>query len=183
MRYIIYQIFLYTIFCVCMCSCDPTTSYNYIINNRSCQNLSIIFYPEENPLTPSPDVKEYTYGTLNGHLYWISYVGNESDLIDYPIKSLNLNAGESLKFLELSYYHLFISKNPEKGGSAPLWMQNNCIEKIIIVSDDKTTEREISVDYWSNPRNWIIQNKKYDSIEYWLVIDDGVIREHSIDNH
>lgn len=162
-----------------MSSCDPCTSYNYIINNKSSQNLSLILYPEKNPFPDNPTTEGGVYGTGTGHLYDISYIGNESLLIDYPITTLNLKSKNSLRFFELSCYHVSINKDPEKGGSAPLWLQNNCIEKILIVNDRENSEKEISVDYWSNPANWSKRNKKSTSVEYWLVIDDEVIREHS----
>ncbi|MBD5196921.1 MAG: hypothetical protein HDS89_05655 [Bacteroidales bacterium] len=184
MRYIIYQIFLYTILCVCMCSCDPWTTYNYIITNKSSQDLSIILYPEENPYPENLFGNGgVAYEPNPNHLYEVRYLGNESVLIDYPITLLNLRSGISIQFSEYDDNHLFVSKKPEKGGSAPLWMQNNCINKILIKDEDNSFKGEISVEYWSNPRNWIMQNKKYDSIEYWLIIDDEVIREYGIADH
>ena len=49
--------------------------------------------------------------------------------------------------------------------------------------DSEMNHLELPADYWSKSPNWVIQTKRIDWIEYWLIIDDEVIREYGIADH
>lgn len=184
MKSFIYNILIGIVFCVFMTSCEGEVVYNYIISNNSSQNIHLILYPDEKNIIDDSYHNKYGNGYLsnNGFWYIVTFLGNEKAEFDCPLQSLELKSGESVNFSigRISA----INENPEIYGTYAIWLNKNCIQKILIEGDtDQSWVSPISLPplslkYWTQSSNWIIQNKKSDSIEYWLVIDDEVIREH-----
>ena len=107
----------------------------------------------------------------------MTFSGNEKAEFNCPLQSLELKSGESVN---LSICRIsVINENPEIYGTYAIWLNHNCLKQIVIGEGVDNLNSELSNNYWMKSSNWTIQNKKSDSIEYWLVIDDEVIREHS----
>lgn len=172
--------------CVLMTSCDPMTYYNYIVSNNSSQDIYLILYPDARLIKDEDICRDCnSYCSNNGFSYIVSLIRKDETDINYPLEWVCLKPGESIQFTH-EEVEMFVNKNPEYKFSGAIWIRKNCIQKILIGDNlDQSGEapvcdEKLSKGYWSNSSNWIIQNKKYDSIDYWLVIDDEVIREHSV---
>ena len=183
MKTLIY-ILTFIISCILTTSCERGGRYYYIVSNNSSQEIHLILYPDEK------DIKDDLYCQCYNHIYWnnngywydVRYLENETKEMDSPLLSINLKCGESIKFT-LYDPSEYITENPEIPNTYAIWLRQNCLNQILIVEDSEIKSSELSYDYWSKSSNWIIQNESQYSIEYWLVIDDEVIREYGISDN
>ena len=169
--------------CVFMTSCDGYVIYNNIVINKSLQDIYLTLYANDDDNCRH---NRGFYYSKNGFCYPVTYIGKEDTEINCPLEWLRLEPGESIKFTS-DDTALFVSeKYPEFRNTDAIWLNQNCIKKILIgdnldqSGDTPVCNEQLAPEYWSKSSNWIIQNKKSDYIEFCLVIDDEVIREHSV---
>lgn len=162
--------------CTCLATtlfvaCDPSANYNYIISNESSGILNLSLFPEgvveDDPLYDG----YYSYND-------ICYIGNETSSIPKFPSSIIIKPGAAVKFWE-SIELTGVVDIPENDGARPIWLEHNCLRKLIVENSEGEIVREIPVEYWSNRDNWIRQNKTKYYVEYWLKIDDSVISQES----
>lgn len=154
-----------------LCSCDLRMVYDYTISNKYANNVFLEVYPlkkvEEDP--------EYNGNWLQ---YYEPYLTNNAKEDEEQDFLFEIHSTGSITFSYLSNSTGIFDKNHDKKHSRPLWLQHNCIRKIYVKSDNDYTV-EIPVEYWSDSSNWIKQKEAWDLVEFTLIIDDEVIREHS----
>ena len=171
--------------CGILTSCEGRDLfYNYIISNNSSQEIHLIFYPYEKD-EDDYVYKDYApiYRSNNGFWYGVSYLGKEQTVLNnLPLQSLSLPPGESIVFTYPEYGEN-LTINPETPDTRAIWLRQNCVKQILIGEDSEMNHLELPADYWSKSPNWVIQTKRIDWIEYWLIIDDEVIREYGIADH
>ena len=185
MKSVIHYILTLTTLCIALTNCEgePELVYDYIVNNNSSQEIHLILYPYETIGNDSWLTYYNHYFSNNEFSYDVSYLGNEEKkFYVYPSQSISIKPGESIKF-EYIKLDNHLTKNPETYGTTAIWLRKNCLKQILIGEDSEILNSELSYEYWSNSSNWIMQNESQYSIEYWLVIDDEVIREYGIADH
>lgn len=159
---------------VLLCSCDPASTYVYIIENSSDVAVNLDIFPsgkEDEFDKEYPGYKTFSY---------IRMMGKENEPLGEKTLII-IHPSEALKFVAIVECSAYVQKNPENDGHIPLWFEHSCIRKIVVVGETEDgKERVIPVEYWSNRDNWIRQNKKKRYVEYWLKIDDSVISQESV---
>lgn len=150
-----------------MTSCFHEADYRYAISNKSSEPITILFLPQ--------DWREWELerGELHWPYFTVYLLGNGYEKIEYYKSPFELKPGESLMFSHVQEYST-VRKNPRN----PLWRKDHLIDKILIGDGAESAQKEIPEDYWSNSSNWIMREKETEYVEYWLDIDDEVIREH-----
>ena len=183
MKSLICHIIIGITLCGILTSCEGELCYNYIVSNNSSQDIHLILYSYDKDENDDYNQHyDHIYMSNNGYLYSVIYLGNENKNVDFPLQSLCLNPGESIRFATFEFGEN-LTINPETPDTRAIWLGQNCLKQVLIGEDSEMNHLELSSDYWSKSPNWIIQNKKIDSIEYWLIIDDKVIREYGIADH
>ena len=179
MKSFIHCILTGIILCIALTGCEGENDYNYIVRNNSSQDIYLILHPDKNNALSDYDCERYggSFSSYNGFGYSVTYLENEDKEIDCPLHSLSLKPGESVKFTYGEFGGNIIT-NPETTNTHAIWLRRNCLKQILIREDSEINNSELSYGYWSKSSNWIIQNKKSYTIDYLLIIDDEVIRNH-----